>query len=151
MQAVKSLMLQVLTLTLGITLLATPVAFASAASGLSSGACSYLNTARNNTNTSSPANNSSSSISGCSSGEKLDSDNGGQEGLAHQIVDTILYVSGIISFVFILVGGFRYMTSTGDSGRIQSAKDTLLYAIIGLIVTFLALPISGFVIKTVSG
>jgi hypothetical protein len=147
MQAVKSLMLQVLTLIMGVTLLASPAVFASSASGLSTSACNYLNTSRSNTNTASPGNSSNSSISGCSSGEKLDTDNG----LAHEIVNTILYVSGIISFIFILIGGFRYMTSTGDSSRIQSAKETLLYAIIGLVVTFLAIPISGFVIKAVSG
>jgi hypothetical protein len=130
------------------TLLASqPVFAASAASGLATGACNFLNTARNNTNTASPTNSSPSSISGCSSDETLD----GGNGLAYQIVDTILYVSGIISFIFVLIGGFRYMTSTGDSSRIQSAKETLLYAVIGLVVTFLAFPISGFVIKTVAG
>jgi len=138
MQAMKSLMLEVLTLIMGVTLLASPMVFASAASGLATGACTYLNQSGTN-------------ISGCSSNEKLDSDNGSQEGLAHQIVDTILYTAGVISFIFVLIGGFRYMTSTGDSSRIQSAKETLLYAIIGLIITFLALPISGFVIKTLGG
>lgn len=90
----------------------------------------------------------SSPISGCSSGEKLDS---GKTGLAHQIADLFLYAAGTISFIFVLIGGFRYITATGDPGRIQSAKDTLLYAVLGLILSVIAFPIAGFVIKKAGG
>lgn len=67
------------------------------------------------------------------------------------VLDTLLFAAGIVSFLFVLVGGIRYITATGDGPRIQKAKDTLLYAIIGLIITFLAAPIVGFVISKSGG
>jgi hypothetical protein len=46
----------------------------------------------------------------------------------------------------IIYGGFRYITSGGDSGRVGSAKNTLIYAIVGLIIVALAQLIVNFVI-----
>jgi hypothetical protein len=49
----------------------------------------------------------------------------------------------------IIVGGIRYTTSNGDSGRIKAAKDTITYAVVGLVVAILAYAIVNFVIKNV--
>jgi type IV secretion system pilin len=97
--------------------------------------------------------NASGNISGCTAESNGSTETGIENngGLITQIVNTILFAAGIVALVFVLVGGFRYITSTGDSTRIQGAKDTLLYAIIGLIITIVAVPIADFVIAKVSG
>ena len=67
--------------------------------------------------------------------------------LMQKVINTILLVLGIIAVIMIVVGGIRYVTSNGDSSQISSAKDTILYAVIGLIVAIMAYAIVGFVIS----
>lgn len=55
-------------------------------------------------------------------------------------------IVGIISVVMIIVGGIKYITSGGDSGNVTSAKNTILYAVIGLVVVALAQIIVKFVL-----
>lgn len=62
------------------------------------------------------------------------------------IINTMLYVLGIIAVVMIVVGGIRYTTSAGDASRVKGAKDTIMYAVVGLIVAILAFAIVNFVI-----
>ncbi len=66
------------------------------------------------------------------------------------IIDTLFIVVGAIAVLIIVMGGIRYITSTGDAKRIQAAKDTLLFAIVGLIVVILARAIVGFVVGKVA-
>ena len=54
---------------------------------------------------------------------------------------------GIIAVIMIIVGGYRYITSGGDSTKVTSAKNTLLYAIIGLVIVALAQVIAQFVLN----
>ncbi len=56
-------------------------------------------------------------------------------------------IVGIISVVMIIVGGIRYITSGGDSGKVSAAQNTVLYAVIGLVVVALAQIIVQFVLK----
>jgi uncharacterized membrane protein len=49
--------------------------------------------------------------------------------------------------LFIVIGGIRYATSNGDSGSIKTAKDTILYAVIGLIAAIMAYAIVNFVVS----
>jgi type IV secretion system pilin len=75
-------------------------------------------------------------------------DSGGDLGtLIQTIVNILLFILGAIAVVMIIIGGIRYATSNGDSGSIKSAKDTILYAVIGLIVAILAYAIVNFVIS----
>ena len=67
------------------------------------------------------------------------------------ILDTVYLWIGIIAVIVIVIGGIRYMTSTGDSQKIQGAKNTIMYAIIGLIVTLMAFAITNFVIGALNG
>jgi len=62
------------------------------------------------------------------------------------IVNILLYILGAIAVVMIVIGGIRYTTSNGDSGAITSAKNTILYSVIGLIVAILAYSIVNFVL-----
>ena len=62
------------------------------------------------------------------------------------ITNTLLYAAGIISVIMIIVGGIMYAISAGDSGKAGKAKDTILYAVIGLVITLLAGAIVNFVL-----
>jgi hypothetical protein len=62
------------------------------------------------------------------------------------IINTMLYILGILAVIMIIFGGIRYVTSTGDASRVKGAKDTVLYSVVGLIVALLAYAIVNFVI-----
>lgn len=70
----------------------------------------------------------------------------GEEGVFKQITNTILYIVGIIAVIMLIIGGIKYVVSGGDSKKVTDAKNTVLYAIIGLVVSFLAFAIVNFVI-----
>jgi multisubunit Na+/H+ antiporter MnhB subunit len=59
-----------------------------------------------------------------------------------------LFILGAIAVIMIVIGGIRYTTSNGDSGSIKSAKDTILYAVVGLVVAMLAYAIVNFVVQS---
>ena len=62
------------------------------------------------------------------------------------IVNTMLFLIGIISVIMIIIGGFRYVLSAGNTQNTTAAKDTILYAVIGLVVALLAYAIVNFVL-----
>jgi hypothetical protein len=62
------------------------------------------------------------------------------------IINTLLYILGIIAVIMIIVGGIRYTTSNGESAGIKGAKDTITYAVIGLVVAILAYAVVNFVV-----
>jgi cytochrome bd-type quinol oxidase subunit 2 len=66
------------------------------------------------------------------------------------IINIFSIVVGIISVIMIIYGGFRYVTSGGDSGNVSSAKNTIIYAIIGLVIVALAQFIVQFVLDKVT-
>lgn len=66
-----------------------------------------------------------------------------------KILNAIIGVSGLVAVVFIILGGIQYMTSTGDAGKVKKAKDTILYAVIGLVACVLAFAIVNFVITEI--
>ena len=63
-----------------------------------------------------------------------------------RVINTILIVLGMIAVIMIVIGGIRYTTSNGDSGSVKSAKDTILYSVIGLVVAILSFAIVNFVV-----
>ncbi len=67
--------------------------------------------------------------------------------LAKNIVNIFSIVVGAVAVIMIIYGGFRYITSGGDSNRVGSAKNTLIYAIVGLIIVALAQIIVHFVLN----
>ena len=66
--------------------------------------------------------------------------------LMTNIINTILIVLGMIAVIMIIIGGIRYTTSNGDSGQIASAKNTVLYAVVGLVIAIMAYAIVNFVL-----
>ena len=71
----------------------------------------------------------------------------GDKGVFRQVTNTILYIVGIIAVIMLIIGGIKYVTSGGDSKKVTDAKNTVLYAIIGLVISFLAFAIVNFVIS----
>lgn len=65
------------------------------------------------------------------------------------VTDIFSVVVGLTAVLMIIVGGFKYVTSSGDSSKITSAKNTILYAVIGLVVVALAQFIVRFVLGSV--
>ena len=62
------------------------------------------------------------------------------------IVSALLFIIGALAVIMIIIGGIRYTISQGDSTAITSAKNTILYSVIGLIVAIFAYAIVNFVI-----
>lgn len=62
------------------------------------------------------------------------------------IINTLLFVIGIVAVIMIIIGGFRYVLSGGNTQSTTAAKDTILYAVIGLVVALLAYAIVNFVL-----
>jgi hypothetical protein len=76
---------------------------------------------------------------------------GGQANLNNIIRAVVAFFSvlvGVAAVVMIMVGGFKYITSGGDSGKISSAKSTIIYALVGLVIVALAQFIVRFAIRT---
>ncbi len=69
--------------------------------------------------------------------------------LLTNVINIFSIVVGVIAVIMIIIGGLQYITSGGESGKITGAKNTLLYAIIGLIIVALAQIIVKFVINRV--
>ena len=74
------------------------------------------------------------------------------ESLVKKFVNIFLFAVGALSVIMLIWGGIRYTTSAGDSNKVQAAKNTVLYAIVGLVVAILAYAIVNMVIgKIASG
>ena len=69
----------------------------------------------------------------------------GPTGIFRTITNVLLFIIGAVSVIMLIIGGFRYVTSQGDSSQVTSAKNTILYAIIGLIIAILAFAVVSFV------
>lgn len=67
------------------------------------------------------------------------------------VIDIFSYVVGFVAVVMIIVGGFKYITSGGDSGNVTSAKNTIMFAIVGLVIVALAQIIVKFILDKVTG
>lgn len=67
-----------------------------------------------------------------------------------QVVNIFSIVVGIVAVIMIIVGGFKYITSGGDSNSITSAKNTIIYALIGLVIVALSQFIVQFVLNKVN-
>ena len=71
--------------------------------------------------------------------------------LAAKIIGIFSVLVGVVAVIMVIFGGFKYITSGGDSGSVSGAKNTLIYAIVGLIIVALAQFIVHFVLNTTKG
>ena len=75
----------------------------------------------------------------------------GDGGIFPTIVNILLFLIGVLSVIMLIYGGIQYVLSTGDSGRVTNAKNTILYAVVGLIVAILSYAIVNFVLTSLNG
>ena len=73
----------------------------------------------------------------------------GDGSIFQRITNAFLFVVGAVSVIMIVVGGFRYAISNGDQSAMTSAKNTIFYAIVGLVVAIAAYAIVSFVLTYV--
>lgn len=75
----------------------------------------------------------------------------GATGVFTTITNVLLFIIGAISVIMIVIGGLRYVISGGDSAQVTGAKNTILYAVVGLVVALLAYAIINFVLSSFAG
>ena len=73
------------------------------------------------------------------------------DGLIKKVVNLLLWAIGIISVIMIIIGGIRYAISNGDSNQVTAAKNTIMYAVIGLVIAIFAYAIVNFVLFQTAG
>ena len=85
-------------------------------------------------------------------GDPIDNDSSpilGPSSVFYKVTQTVTLITGAVSIIMMMVGGFRYIVSGGDSTAIKAAKDTMLYALVGLIVAIFAQTIITFVLSNI--
>lgn len=68
------------------------------------------------------------------------------DGILKEIINLMLYFAGIIAVIMVIVGGIRYIMSDGDSSKATQAKNTIIYALVGVAVSVMSYSIVNFVI-----
>lgn len=79
-------------------------------------------------------------------GCRADNRGTGLTDLFRKVIETLIFLVGAVSVFMIVLGGLRYVLSGGDPAGIKSAKDTILYSIVGLIVATMAFALVRFVV-----
>lgn len=70
---------------------------------------------------------------------------GGNNSIFRIVTNVLLFLVGAISVIMLIIGGIRYVISGGDQAQVTSAKNTILYAVVGIVVAFLAYAAVNFV------
>lgn len=75
----------------------------------------------------------------------------GDNGIFTNVINVLLFIIGVISVIMIIVGGVRYAVSGGSAEQVKGAKNTIMYAIIGVVIAILAYAIVNFVLGSLIG
>ncbi len=76
--------------------------------------------------------------------------NSGLTGIFSTVVNILLFLVGAVAVIMLVIGGFRYVTSNGDQNAVSGAKNTILYAIIGIVVAFMAYAAVNFIVSNLT-
>ncbi|MBR2708868.1 hypothetical protein IKE98_00855 [Candidatus Saccharibacteria bacterium] len=71
-------------------------------------------------------------------------------GIVIGIINAVISVLGLVAVVFIIIGGISYMTSSGEAAKVEKARKTILYAVIGLAICVLAFAIVNFAVGIIN-
>lgn len=82
----------------------------------------------------------------CSKGNSQATSLFGNGGIFTVVANTLIFLVGAISVIMVIFGAFKYVTSNGDSKAVTSAKDTILYAVVGVVLAIISYAIINFVI-----
>lgn len=66
------------------------------------------------------------------------------------VTNTLLMLIGAVAVIMLVIGGFRYVISNGEQSQVANAKNTILYAIIGIVVAIFAYAIVNFIIDSLA-
>ena len=89
----------------------------------------------------------SSGINAATTDEMRNKQIDGSNGVIRIVSNILIWVVGIVAVIMIVWSGFKYITAAGDTSKVASAKNSLIYAIVGLIIAILAYAIVNFVIE----
>lgn len=70
-------------------------------------------------------------------------------GILKNVINILLFFAGTISVIVIIVGGIRYITSDGDPGSASKAKNTIIYALVGLVIAIMSFAIVNFILSRI--
>lgn len=70
----------------------------------------------------------------------------GEGSIFQKVANTLIFLVGVAAVIFMIIGGLRYVLSQGNASSVEGAKNTILYAIIGIIVAVMAFAIVNFVL-----
>ena len=70
--------------------------------------------------------------------------------IINTIINVFSWVVGVVAVIMVIFGGFRYVTAAGNETKTKAAKDTILFALIGIIIVALAQTIVKYVIDLVA-
>jgi type IV secretory pathway VirB2 component (pilin) len=71
--------------------------------------------------------------------------------LLQRVANTLLGISAVVAVIFLIIGGLRYVISAGNADSVETAKNTVLYSVIGLVIILLAFVIVNIITKLVGG
>ena len=91
-----------------------------------------------------------SSGAACSQANETKDNLFGQGGIFQVIANTLIFLVGAISVLMLIIGGLRYAISQGDPKNVESAKSTIMYAIMGIVVAILSFAAVQFVITSLN-
>lgn len=74
----------------------------------------------------------------------------GPGGVFQTVANILLFLVGAVAVIMLIIGGLRYVSSNGQSAAVEGAKNTIMYAIIGIVVAFLAYAGVNFVTSQLS-
>ncbi|MBC7564971.1 hypothetical protein H7100_01930 [Candidatus Saccharibacteria bacterium] len=74
----------------------------------------------------------------------------GAGGVISTITNVLLFIVGALSVIMLIIGGLRYVISAGNSTAVTAAKNTVLYAIVGLVISFLAFAVINYIISSLA-
>lgn len=89
----------------------------------------------------------SSGINAATTDEMKNKQIDGSNGVIRIVSNILIWVVGIVAVIMIVWSGFKYITTAGDASKVASAKSSLIYAIVGLIIAILAYAIVNFVME----
>ena len=100
----------------------------------------------------STSNLSISSGADCARGNEQPADLfGGENSIFSRVTNVLLFLIGAVAVIMLIIGGIRYVISGGDQAQVTGAKNTILYAIVGIVVAFLAYAAVNFVTQALAG
>jgi hypothetical protein len=86
----------------------------------------------------------------CSKPDGVSSDLFGKGGIFQLVANTLIFLVGALAVLFLIIGGLRYVVSNGDPKSVEGAKNTITYAIIGIVIAILSFAAVQFVIDSLN-